>query len=128
MTLVALRQDLAEVRVSCVILDEHRERRRLARDIRDVLEPLSLERELAADDDADPVLRRFLTRANDAVEAVAIGDRDRVVAELRRAKHHVLGRRGAREEAEVRPGGQLDVAPLPFAIVRRRSASSFSDT
>src|SRR5262249_35934381 len=97
--LVTLRQDLAEVRVPCMVLDEHRQRRTLL-----------LQRELAADDDADPVLLRLLVGADDPIEAVTIGDRDRVVAELRGAMDHLLRRRSPREEAEARPDRELDVA------------------
>src|SRR5205085_1748742 len=69
-----------------------------------------LERELASEDDADAVLRGLLACAHDAIEPVAIGDGDRVVAELGGAEDHVLGRCRAGEEAEVRATGQLDVA------------------
>ena len=110
---VALREDLAEVRVAGVVLDEHGERRGFARDLGHALEPFSFQRELTTDDDADAVLRPLLVRADDPVEAVAVGDRDRVVAELGSAMHHDLGRRRAREEAEARSRRELDVAARP---------------
>ena len=112
---VALRQDLAEIRVPCMVLDEHGERGRLAgRDVRgQALEALLLERELAADDDAHALSLALLLGADDAVEAVAIGDGDGVVAELGGAEDHPLGRRGAGEEAEVRARRQLDVLARP---------------
>jgi len=109
---VRLRQDLAEICVAYMVLDEHRERGRLARDVGDV-EAVLLERELAAHDDPQLLPLAFFLRADDPVEAIAIGDGDRVVAELGGAVDHLFGRRGAGEEAEVRARRQLHVPARP---------------
>ena len=64
-------------------------------------------------DDADIVFGRLFAGADDAVNAVAVGDRERVVAELRRAEDEVFGRRRAGQKAEIRPRRQFDVTALP---------------
>ena len=91
-----------------MVLDEHRQCGGLAGHVGDV-EALLLERQLASHDDANALALPFFLRADDAVEAVAIGDRDGVVAELGGAEDHELGRRGPGEEAEVGARRQLDV-------------------
>jgi hypothetical protein len=68
-----------------------------------------VDRELAADDELEPQLLGLLVRADDAVEAVAIGDSDGVVAELGGALDEALGGGAGLEEGVVGAGAELDV-------------------
>ena len=70
----------------------------------------SREIEPAADDEADAGRLRRLMRAHDAGEAVAVGDRDRLVAERRRGRHQLVRMRGAAQEREIAGDLQLGVA------------------
>src|SRR5688572_30814242 len=70
MAAMALREDAAEIRVPDVILDEHRDRRRLVWDIWD-REAFHLERQLTARDDSNAVLLCLFVGADDAVEAIS---------------------------------------------------------
>src|SRR5262245_49240177 len=94
MTTMTLGEDAAKIRVSRMVLDEDRERRRFTGDIWNVFEPFSLEGELTSDDHTDAMLLCLLIGANDSVEAVSIRNGNRVVAELGGAKDHELGGRG----------------------------------
>ena len=61
--------------------------------------------EAAADDEPDPDLFRRMMRAHDAGQAVAVGDRDRLMAERGRGQHQLVRMRGAAQEREI--GGDL---------------------
>ena len=70
-----------------------------------------LERELRADERAQPRGPRGLVEARRAVEAAAIAEREGGVAELGRLQHQVLGVGGRLEEREGAAAAQLDVVP-----------------
>ena len=90
-------EDAAEVRVALPVLAKER-------DVRP-----AFERHLGAGDRADPGELRRVRELERAVDAVVVGERERLVAELRRPGHELLG---VRRPVEERVGGvavQLDV-------------------
>ena len=112
--LVAVREDAAKVRVPLMVLDEDRQGRERRPPRRGDLSSFSAlpDREFAAEEDADARALSFFVGADDAVEAVAVGDAERVVAQLRGALDEALGRRRGLQEGEVRARSQLDVRHL----------------
>ena len=90
-------EDAAEVRVALAALTEERH------------VAAALERHLGAGDRPDAEVLRGMCELEGAVDAVVVGERERVVAELGGARGELLGQRRAVEE---RVGGvrvQLDV-------------------
>ena len=71
------------------------------------------ERDLGAGDRAQAEVLRGLGELERAVDAVVVGQRERVVAELGGPGGELLGQRGAVEERVRRVRVQLDVASLP---------------
>ncbi len=67
-------------------------------------------RHLCARDRPDAEVLRGGCELERAVDAFVVGERERVVAELRRAQRELLGVRGAVEEGERRVAVELDVA------------------
>ena len=57
--------------------------------------------EAAADDKPDADHFRRMMRAHDAGKAVAVGDRDRLMAERRGGQHQLVGMRRAAQEREI---------------------------
>ncbi len=89
-------EDPAEVRVAALRLAEKRD--------------VSLsDRHLRAGDRADAEVLRRVRELERAVDAVVVGERERVVAELGGAGGELLGQRGAVEERVRRVRMQLDV-------------------
>ena len=78
--------------------------RRQQRELRAVLEP-----QLGADDQLELVLPGSDVRTHHARERALVGERERRVAERRRAPHQLLGMRGAAQEGKVRQAVQLGV-------------------
>src|SRR5439155_21084619 len=91
------REEAAEVLVAGAILDQEPE----VAGTRD--------RHLGADERPDARLPGRLEEARRAVDAVPIGERQRVVLERRGARDQVLGQRRAGEKAERAPAAELDV-------------------
>ena len=96
---VRVGQDPAEVLVAAAGLAEERD---VARS--------SSERDLGAGDRAQPEVLGGVGELERAVDAVVVGERERVVAELGRAGGELLGLRGAVEERVGRVRVQLDVS------------------
>ena len=100
----AAREQPAEVRVALRRLDEQRHVRAVG------------ERDLGAGDRPDAEVLRRVRELERPVDAVVVGERERLVAELGRARGELLRLRGAVEERVGRVGVQLDV--------RRRAATA----
>ena len=66
--------------------------------------------EAAADDEPDPDLFCRMMRAHDAGKAVAVGDRDRPMAERGRGQHQLVRMRGTAQKREIAGDLQLRVA------------------
>ena len=79
-------QEPAEVRVAALALDEQRDVRAVG------------ERDLGPRDRPDAERLRRVRELERAVDAVVVGERERLVAELRRPNRELLGQRGAVEE------------------------------
>ncbi len=92
------REQAAEVRVAAPRLDEQR-------DVR-----AAVERDLGAGDRPHAERLRRVRELERAVDAVVVGERERLVAELRRARRELLGLRRAVEERVRRVRVELDVA------------------
>jgi hypothetical protein len=100
---MALGENAAEVRVARGILDVHRHER---------MRRSGSEGQLAADDEAHAVSRRFFVRTNHSVQAVAVGDAEPVVSDLGGAfDDRFRGGRRA-QKREIRSGEKLDEAAL----------------
>ena len=67
------------------------------------------ERDLGAGDRPQPPGPRALRELHRAVQAIVVGQRERVVSELERAQDDLLDVRGAFEEGEVGMGVELGV-------------------
>src|SRR5213594_3223465 len=93
----ARREEPAEVPVAVAVLDEQPE------------ETSAVDCHLGPDQRPDAGAARGREEARRAVDAAAVRERERVVAECRRPIDQVLGQRGAGEEAEGAPAAQLDV-------------------
>ena len=92
-------EDAAEVRVAVLRLAEQRHVRLSA----------SVERHLGAGDRPDAEVLRRVGELERAVDAVVVGERERVVAELGGARGELLRQRGAVEERVRRMCVQLDI-------------------
>jgi hypothetical protein len=90
-------QQPAEVRVAARVLGEERHVR------------AALERHLGAGDRPDAEGLRRVRELERAVDPVVVGDRERLVAELRSPQRQLLRKRRAVEERVRRVGVQLDV-------------------
>ena len=102
---------LTEVLVAAPILDQQEDRRRPR-----------CQRDLRADDGAQAGLARRREEAGRAVDAVAIGERQRVVTAGRRRRHQILRQRRAVEKTERRSAAQLDVIGSSHSSRRETSA------
>ena len=99
--------------------------------LEDALGPVSVlgasvlaDRQLRADDGAQPGLLRGLMKPRRAVHAVGIEQRQRRIAERGRALDERLGQRGALEKAEGRRGVEFDVHGRQSAVGSRSNADS----
>ena len=114
-------EQAAEVRVAGAVLDQQPERARV------------LDRDLGADERPHAGAPRGREEARRAVDAVAVGERERVVAERGGALDQVLRQRGAAQEAEGAAAAQLDVVGVPrhvrlcFAVPGRDRVKVFAD-
>ena len=75
------------------------------------------ERHLGARDRAHAEVLRCMGELERAVDAVVVGERERVVAELGRARRKLLRQRRAVEERVRRVRMQLDVGGAPFGLL-----------
>jgi hypothetical protein len=83
------------------------------------------EAEASAGDGAQPGLVRGLVETGNAVDAVAIAERQGGVAELGGSFHQVFGVGGALQEGEGAPGSQLDVIPARALVTGPAHPGSF---
>src|SRR5207247_4090070 len=91
------REEPAEVPVAVAVLDEQPE------------ETSAVDCHLGPDQRPDAGAARGREEARRAVDAAAVRERERVVAERGRLIDQVLGQRGAGEEAEGAPAAEFDV-------------------
>src|SRR6266404_8692308 len=90
----------------------------------DLLRRSVLDRQLGANDGAQPGLGCRLVEARRAVDAIRVEQRQRRIAERGRAVHERLGKGGALKKAEGRCGVELDVHSRQQAV----NSSSINDT
>src|SRR5260370_26814666 len=104
-------EELAQVAVALAVLDQHQQ-------------PPAREREVGAYQRAHAALFCLLVEARRAVKPIAVGERQRRVAELRRPRHQVLRQGRAPQKRKRALTSQLDVRHC-LAISYQLSAISY---